>query len=647
VLSFAVVIARAGRQVPERVLDRIRDRNGTDLPFAARRHLVWSNAAQTVWFAGWQETSSDSVAAHHWHVDDDGLTAFAGQLWPRREGWRGTAPWATELAGRLRSTPLAAPGDDLAGIFVAASLSARGRSVVASDPLGVGLNYWGEGRDFVVISTRAALAARLLGAEHPDGSRRDAFGVGWLAYGDLHVGLRTGFARVSVVPEDAHVEIDPATGPRLVSRSRSAWRPTPSSAAPEATLEDALGEMAIAVRMGFALPGAARTADLTGGKDSRLVLALLVANGSASEVEFGTLGADDLPDVVVAREIARALGLHHVSNPGRAVSWEWRKAVHAAVRDRGLPEASDREIGFRMTAWAGSGVKNVVEPLLGRLQPSDTVLFSGLFGETLRTNHRAFTDVRSKGQLARRFPRLLRLGGAGIVRPEIQTEYRREIHRLLFEQCLETDCPPDVVDAYYIRNRLRRWFGTEQELDLQRRVFPLYSITAVRLAFTIGAQNRHREWMHYHLMKEACAPLVDMPFAGGGWPDGASAPPEPTTECSGAAPSAPPRLTLPSVLSLKGRGLRRRTPKRTVSGDHLADREAVDLAIMRRFLQEDPSNPVFEIIDPVATRQALDRYPSLVQAHKRQLFGALTAAIWLGGHEIELPPFLSSRGQST
>ena len=82
---------------------------------------------------------------------------------------------------------------------------------------------------------------------------------------------------------------------------------------------------------------------------------------------------------------------------------------------------------------------------------------------------------------------------------------------------------------------------------------------------------------------------------------------------------------------------------RTVNRERRAETEAIDLGIMRDFLRYDPSNSVFDIIDPVATHEALDRFSSLTAPEKMQLYGALTAAIWLGGHEIALPRQLAER----
>lgn len=196
-LTFAVVVARSGCRVPRRVLDHLRDRTCRDVPFDPGQHLVWSNEAETVWFGGWQDVTDEESAAHHWHVDPEGLTAFAGQIWPRLDGWRGVDPWSGQLAQYLRSTPLTAGTEDLAGIYVAASLHPRGRSSVGADPLGIGLIYWGEGRDVVIISSRAELAAGILAAEHGSPPARDTLGTGWRAYSGQPMGLRTGSSRRS------------------------------------------------------------------------------------------------------------------------------------------------------------------------------------------------------------------------------------------------------------------------------------------------------------------------------------------------------------------------------------------------------------------------------------------------------------------
>lgn len=390
--------------------------------------------------------------------------------------------------------------------------------------------------------------------------------------------------------------------------------------------------------MARAAPGGESTfAGLTGGKDSRLILALLIADGSADDVVFETYGSDGLADVAVARQIAASFDLQHVTNPYVADSMTWRPLLEAAVRAQGY-DISSREIVFRVAAWACSGLRNAAEPHLGRLPTGDKVLFSGVVGEALRTNYPRSTRLRSKSQVAA-LPTKWRFGAAGIIRPGAREYYRRDAHCLLFENCRDTDSPQDAVDAFYIRNRLRRWFGGGLEINSFGRSFPLYSITAIRLAFAIGSESRGAEWIHYQLMRHACEPLADMAFAGRGWPDAASILPTPSRARDEPIPELPPLVDEPQ------RQPPRRSPS-SVRQERRAESEAVDVDIMREYLRHDSSNPVFDIIDPVATGEALNRFSALAEPDRVQLFGALTAAIWLGGHEITLPRELA-RTQST
>ncbi len=630
-LTFAVVVSRRGGRIPEPVLDWLRDRNCVDVPFAAADHLVWSNEASTVWFGGWEDDPAEWSAGNHWHVDDDGLTAFTGHLWPARDGWTSAASWAAQLAGRLRSTPLAAATDDLAGVYLAAALGRRGRGTVAADPLGGGLIYWGHGRDVVVVSSRAALAAGLLAAESATRPQRDVTGVGWLAYCSRSIGHQTGFEQVSVVPTGATVDIDPAGGACLVDAPAPPWRPDPDDAVmPADELEEVRTQIVTSIRMALALPGRASRAGLTGGRDSRLLLALMLEEGVAGEVEFQTFGRDDLADVVVAAQIAELFGLRQVMNPNRSVLWEWRQGVDTMVRDDGHPDLSTQEITHRITAWACSGERNVFQPHVGRLPRRDRILLSGLFGETLRTNFPRAGAFPSKQRVAD-LHNDMKYGSMGILRPDALAHYRAETHRLLFDDCLPTDSPHDVVDRFFFRNWQRRWFASAHEVDSEGRVFPLYSNAGVRLGFRIGGENRTLEWIHYELIRRACEPLLHVPFADGGWPAGAG------DGLVVIKRHDEPVPAVPRVFQGRAPSPRKMKVKRTAGRDRRAASEAVDLDIMNRYLRDDPSNPLFEIVDPVATGQALDRFDDLTIREKLQLYGALTGAIWLGGHEIALP----------
>jgi hypothetical protein len=648
VLTFAIASSRTGRPFSPSTLELFGERAVGELPFPSDRSVTWTNDAGTIWFGGWEAQGRAHPADLRWHTDPDGLTAVAGRVWPRHDGWSSTTPLAARLAQHLGRQPLVDAADGLAGVYLVASLARHGPSAVAADPLGIAQLHWGEAPDVVILSSRAATAAALLAAAQGTSPRRDVFATGWLAYAGQAMGAGTAYEQISVVPEGSVVEIEPTGAVRLHRPPCPPWRLDADDLAcnPDAALDKVRAEMTMAIRTALQGPGTEGRVGLTGGKDSRLILALLLADGSAANLEFETLGSDDLPDVVVARQLAESFGLRHVVNPQVADRWAWRKRVDDAVRDRDLRDADTREIGFRITAWTTSGTRNVGEPHLGRLPPGGRVLLSGLCGEALRTNYHHSTQLGSKEQVAR-FPDHLKLGAASILHPDAMARYRAKMHELLFQGAIDEDSPQDIIDSFYLRTRLRRWLGPTQEIDSQDRAFPLYSITAIRLAFAIGAQNRHAEWIHYRLMQGACEPLLHVPFATGGWPPGADGGLRPRLEYDDPIPVAPrrarPRHLMHDTIATLGRRLAPRSPAvRSVAREYRAQVRSRDAEIMRRMFRHDAANPAFELIDANAAQRAVDHFDTIPENQRLQLYGALSTIIWLGGHEVPLPRGLSA-----
>jgi hypothetical protein len=167
------------------------------------------------------------------------------------------------------------------------------------------------------------------------------------------------------------------------------------------------------------------------------------------------------------------------------------------------------------------------------------------------------------------------------------------------------------------------------------------------VAFAIGAENRHAQRIHYQLMEAACEALLHVPFTSGNWAPGAGT--ELVTPSMHADPvppiPAPPRPR--NELHRRLADLRRQVGRapaqtlRTVGREHRARERGTDVEIMRRLFSQDAANPAFELIDASAASQALDRFDRLSEGERMQVYGALTAIIWLGGHEVALPRELS------
>lgn len=222
-LTFGVVASRDGGPLDPGSLQRLGSAAATEVPFPPDDSVTWTNDAGTLWFAGWRPPGRDHRETG-WYVDADGLTAVAGRVWARREGWKDGSPVVSQLARRLQAEPLMTSADALAGVYIVASLARQGWSALAADPLGLGLLYWGCNKDVVVLSTRASIAASILAEATGSTPRRDAFGAGWLAYAGYPVGARTGFEGVSLVPAGATVEIDPGGNVEARHPPGALWR---------------------------------------------------------------------------------------------------------------------------------------------------------------------------------------------------------------------------------------------------------------------------------------------------------------------------------------------------------------------------------------------------------------------------------------
>jgi hypothetical protein len=605
-LTFAVA---AGPAIPPPVRAALGDPRPPDLPFRAVHHLLWSNPSGTVVFAGWQD-DVDLGMGGRWHHSGEGLTAFTGHVWPRSGPWP-SGRWAACLADHLDTSGV----DDLLGVFTAISLDADGKGIVTSDSLGTSLTYRAQVGDVGVVSSRARLVARICADGTP---RRDPLGAGWLPFCGFPMGSRTGYEGVEVVPLGVCIEVSPA-GIELRPATPS-WR-QPLEGDPQALLDGVYADAVTSIHAALGFPVERKVAELTGGKDTRLIFAILLAEGLEDQFEYRTWGDADLPDVVVARELTKMHGLRH------DVGHEPARRQRAAKRRRRLaaayPELSSRERQLRLNVGAWDGMRNAYELEAAQPPCGDRVALNGTYGEAFSSNYLLTNWHRNHADLRQTLLVHMQLGAAGIFRPEVLQHYRNELIAAAYECCSLEDAPQDVIDSMYLRHKARRWFGSTQETDENNHVLPLHSPFGVRLGFALGARERRRQWIYRELYRRTCPALTEMPFTSKPWPEV-------------EVPDRQPEPTKPLALRPVRQRSSRRSPARTAAGELRRRSTSEDVEVMRRFLLDEPSNPVFDLLERTRVKAAVTDFDGLTEPSKKQLYGALTAAIWLGGHEITL-----------
>jgi hypothetical protein len=597
--AFLLIAAKPGRSLPPPASDLVRRRTPIGLPFEARAHLAWQDGAGGLALGCWHSAAPSLDVTPPWHVDDHGVAMCAGLVWWRGRPWIPGGDWARDLAARQRSGSLTDRLDDLRGVFAAVALGIDGSGIVLNDALGFRCLYYGETDDLVAVSSRAALTALALA---PENTRpvRDAVSVGWLAYSGYTVGSGTGFEGVRVLPAGTHIELRPGEEPR--TRTRAPWAPPAAwrDLQRDELVGEARADILDSLRSIMSMRAPRRLVGLTGGKDSRLILALLLAEGAADQFRYYTIGPPDLEDVRVATELAERFELRH--------------SVEFPL---GRPEDS-YESRVRAFVAATAGQLNIWD-LTSPGWPAEAELrLSGLGGEILRTYRRVRPELESTDDLVRFFDRRRWYGRLNLLHPEVEQRYRQRVLDELLHDPVGGLSPLDLLDVFFMSNRVRgSRLGAQEELTTELRALPLYSMDAVRAAFALGGRARQTELLHFEIIRSCSERLARHRFAGPGWsPELLDGLPDvvDSTSREAAPGGAPAAGTKPEPLMAR------------IQRKGFADRQELLRATLT-----DPDNPAWELIDQIRALTALDQFGSLDQGSRRELYGAVTAALWLSG----------------
>jgi hypothetical protein len=591
--SYVVVVGRPGRRIPPGVLDYLRQDDAPDLCFVPDDHVYWTDDSCRVAYGGWQNRTDIVALGSHWHVDEHRLTAFSGRMWPKGGMWRAGDSWAEQLAGYAATHPLVDPGQPFDGLYTAVSIGASGRGVVVTDPCSIAMLYRAENDDVVAVSTSAHLAARV--AAWPDPPDRDPLGAAWLPLLGSYVGDRTGYVGTRVLPVGSYVEIDPRFGCRVRFANPTPWADdADASAGPsdDEAIEQVHEDLLASVRSIAELPARQRVADITGGRDSRLILAMMLETGVTDRFTFRTRSADDrAPDSVVGRMIAERFQLN-------------QELVTIAAFDD--PVAFQRRMHTHVFHTAGM---TSCWDLGGSLGISTTPRVTGFVGEIMRSHFTSYPESlrEARRALHARTP----VDARSLVRPDVRATLVADVDRELFDRLDAIGSTQDRLDEYYVRHRLRRWFGTNQELGHLGNLYPLYQLRGMQAAFTLGPAARANDRLAFALTRAASPDLAKLPLANSGW----------HTSVYAHLPDAADYETPPVKRQHEAQSVWQ--PKRLES----------NWEMLEGYLLDEPSSPIYDILDRDALMSALPAYPTMRGVEKRQLMDAMTAAVWLGHHE--------------
>lgn len=450
---------------------------------------------ETVTEAAWTETQAALLA---WSNEGSApnrppLLVKSGN---HATGISGNLSWDGDVTRIGKAVTLHDEARRMAGCFSALRGEAEGVQAVTSSTRAFPV-FYAENADFHVIGTRA-LHVHLVA-------------TGGKTVWDeiaLQSMIRQGYFLSDETPYSGVRALPPSSAIRVRGAHRTIWTeplpqadPKPSSSrarrAAIARLADAL---VAAVEPLRAAPEPVNLA-LTGGRDSRLMAALL----HAARIPFRatTNGLDTHPDVVIARLITGKLRVDHTVIP--PVQTERKDAVV-------IPHPQERTYEVVRTC---EGMTSAYESIVEYLPYSAKPTMSGQSGEILRGGF-LYSQGQTTDKAMRRRVNDFFLKNEALFTEDANT-HAKELAAPWLARVGEN--PWEVLDHMYITYRVGRWHAAARAGSLRRGdpVQPFLDNRVVVEALSLDQRWRHSEEVVYELIRRFAPGLEKIELEGSPW----------------------------------------------------------------------------------------------------------------------------------
>ena len=413
--------------------------------------------------------------------------------------WRLDTPDPQPLDAAAVSALLPSPDtrlpDMIAGEYAVAKLHPCGTLVAFGDPAGLQQLF-----HHADLTDMVANRASFLSVVANDDAIDAEAGL-WIATIGYRIGTATAWRDVRQLAANRMM-----VGERIVHRPSSIGVPPgPRGFAHGGAelLDSGIDQAVAAVRLATAVDDAVDL-PITGGKDSRAVLAICLAAGLGERLRPFTRGFADHPDVIAGRAVAEAAGLPHRRVPplGSDIPPDWPLDLFHANMAR-LAFQTDGGMG----GW---------DLVTGSTVGADT-LITGHMGELLKAYAKrplpADLDPIALVRLQAPFDPL------GIVRDQARDLMAARLADQLAGERAQAAREADLPDLFYLRNRVPNWLGGIRAIKSFERqpVLPLGVPALTALAFLMTPEERKAELAHYRIVERAAPALLAAPFAHQRW----------------------------------------------------------------------------------------------------------------------------------
>ncbi len=354
--------------------------------------------------------------------------------------------------------------------------------------------YWARGGGVTVVSSRA-LAAHLV-AERTRRPTYDPDFIRSFLMAGFPATNKTPFRGVSLLPSASRLEV---SREKVEVRSLPSVRSSQSAEESISRLHESFVE---SVRFIADIDPEPKTA-LTGGKDSRLVAAVMADAG----VPFTaiTRGLAEHPDVIVARDVAQTLGVRHTETD--------RQRDDSVDR----PTSVDQDvIGVACRRLLNSdGAHSVFEFVShdGRRGSSGSVLIGGQGGEVLRGGYATKTDVSHGDNWSVLAAKVLR--HRAHLGTRAGTAERLRLVSWFASNSTWSSSPLALWD-HYLEFRTGRWAAAGWAATSVTRpvVWPFYDAAVVRATERVDIARRIDERALADVIGRARPELLSIPLVG-------------------------------------------------------------------------------------------------------------------------------------
>lgn len=449
----------------------------------------------------------ETIRAREWHRPGVSLLAWTNEPDDRRqppmllEGDNGRVVGvggylaAPEEADRLLTAGrLGEAADALGGCF-AAFRAADGELAAATTITRVCPVFYAETPDLHVVGSRALLVHMVAQGR----IRWDVLALEMMIRQGHFMSDETPYQGVTALPPASSITI--AGGRRTISRSDLPQAlPAPTRRKDKRAAITALGEALLATIEPLRNAPEPVNLALTGGRDSRLMAALL----HAARIPFRatTNGLDDHPDVILARRIAEELGIdHNVIPPKRSQRRDAILVEHPLCRTHEVLRTCE-------------GMCSAFESIVGYLPYSDKPSMSGQSGEILRGGSYLLLAKDLSPRTLRR-----RLDHTFLRESQLFTEEANEHARALAAPWQAMENPLAAIEQTYVSFKVGRWHAAARTGSLRRgdQITPFHDNHVVRLAMSMDPLWRRSEEVVYELIRMFAPRLLRIPVDGKQW----------------------------------------------------------------------------------------------------------------------------------